>query len=151
MNIKELIESCKDKFTGKCIDEEQAQKLREKFSGVDYVEDWIKLQEGLNLIYQVFELPPEKDQSGFGTNMEVLNGDEQIQEAFDFYPGIAAVKNGYLPFANCLNGSGDPYFINYNSDSFNIYRIPHHAVLEDNTIDEKEIELIISFEDLLKS
>ena len=48
------------------------------------------------------------------------------EEARELYPGIEAVKNGYLPIGTCMVGSGDPYFLKV-ADGKNppVVRIPH--------------------------
>ena len=77
-----------------------------------------------------------------------MTSEDKIDEAFNFYPGIAAVKNGYIPFATCLFGSGDPYFVNEDSNKINIYRITHDSVMENDEIDEKKIEFVVDLESL---
>ena len=148
-SVKELIEEFGGKFKGGKLDDRQSQKLRSKFADIDYFDSWLALMQGIDLINLNFELNAETDISDFGADFEIMNPQDQMEEAYDFYPGIAAIKSGYIPFGICLSGSGDPYFINYKSDEFIVYRIPHDAVLENDKLDENKIEKVISIESLL--
>lgn len=148
-NVDELITVFSSKFNGGSIDEIQAKKLRERFSSISYFDNLIKLLQGINLVNLEFELGPNMDMSGVGANMEIMSPSDQIEEAFEFYPGIAAIKKEFIPFATCLSGSGDPYFVNIKSDEIFIFRIPHNSVLENDKIDENKIEIVISIEALL--
>src|SRR4051794_24497797 len=55
-------------------------------------------------------LDEEHDESEMGAELRIMNADEILSEATETYPGIVAVPRGYIPFAICLQGSGDPYF-----------------------------------------
>ena len=59
-------------------------------------------------------IPEDADQSKLGAELRILDEDGIRSEAEDVYPGIAVVKDGFLPVGSCLEGSGDPYFINVN-------------------------------------
>lgn len=111
--------------------------------------DWlIDLQNNYSLIGQSFSLIEEMDASGFGVEMQWMTIGEQLEEIRDLYPGKIAFKYNYFPIGKCLEGSGDPYFISSKDGELKIYRIPHDIVLNEE-LDEKEIEYICFFEDLL--
>lgn len=48
-----------------------------------------------------------------------------IQESTEFEPGISVLKDGYLYIASCSHGSGDPIFINVNTEEPKVFRIYH--------------------------
>jgi hypothetical protein len=58
-----------------------------------------------------------------------------IEECFDAFPGIAAVKEGLVPLGHCLRGSGDPYFVPADSrDDAPLIKIYHDAVGRDGRL-----------------
>jgi hypothetical protein len=90
----------------------------------------------------------DDDESGMGAEMRIMDDSEVLSEAFETYPGLVAVPLGYMPFAICLEGSGDPYFIRSSDGA--VVRIPHDAVDEDE-LDESSIELVApSLDDLFE-
>ena len=86
-----------------------------------------------------FSVPPEADASGLGVEMRWMGPDEMLSEAVDAYPGIVAVRAGYVPVGDCLEGSGDPYF--YRGSDGAIVRVPHDAATDD-VLDTTRIELV---------
>src|SRR5262249_24235048 len=46
-------------------------------------------------------------------------------EAMEAHPGISALKLGYIPVAQCLLGSGNPFFVRFDSDDPAIVQILH--------------------------
>jgi hypothetical protein len=55
-------------------------------------------------------LDEDADESGLGVEMRGMSADEILDEATEAYPGIAAVRVGYVPIGSCPTGSGDPGF-----------------------------------------
>jgi hypothetical protein len=116
-----------------------------------------ELPEGLisalrtDVISKHFNVSEEEDQSGFGADMEWMTPQEQVEEATEYYPGMAAIKNRYFPIGKCMMGSGNPYFVKEAEDgTVNVYRIPHEAIDEDDKLDESQVELVCTLSDLLK-
>ena len=89
-------------------------------------------------------LTENEDESGVGVDLCIFTEEQSIDEATNFWPGIAVVPDGYIPVANCLIGSGDPYFINV-SDGPNgrLYRVYHDAVSESGYQAEKAIVVVL--------
>jgi len=76
-----------------------------------------------------FEVSQDDDLSGLGVDLKIMNIEQCISEATECYPGIAAVKEGYVPVAMCLTGSGDYYYIRTSEgENGSLYRIYHDAV-----------------------
>jgi ribonuclease I len=100
------------------------------------------------IIENEFRLSEEDDASGLGVEMQWMTADEQLEEAFNFYPGIAALKKQYIPIGKCLQGSGDPYFTKEVNNILEVYRIPHESVF-DGEIDESQIEYVCHLNELI--
>ena len=96
-SVDTLIVEFKGKFKGANIDDIEAQKLRLKFGHIDNYDSFLKLTQGINMVSLEFDLSSKYDKSGIGANMEIMKPQDQIDESFDFYPGIAAIKKGYIP------------------------------------------------------
>lgn len=100
----------------------------------------------LPLVGVSLRLSKKADRSGLGGGLEWMTGEGMAKEATDFYPGIAARRIGYVPVADCMFASGDPYF--YRTSDGAVVRIPHDAVRwaqDDPTkewIDESAVELV---------
>ena len=93
----------------------------------------------------MFSLDDESDLSEIGVELKWMTAEQMVDEVNNFYPGIVAIKKGYLPFGVCLEGSGDPYFLRIGKghDDTPVVRIPHDAVA-DEEIDESSIEVVTS-------
>ncbi|HEY6560415.1 MAG TPA: hypothetical protein VI072_24190 [Polyangiaceae bacterium] len=100
---------------------------------------WLDLLQNYPIVGIEVSLSEDDDESGMGAEMRIMDDTEVLSEAFETYPGLVAVPMGYVPFAICLEGSGDPYFIRSSDGA--VVRIPHDAVDEDE-LDESSIELI---------
>ena len=128
-----------NKKLGRKLLSKEASELRKIFNLNIFPEELIKLLKKYEIISQRFSILPEKDPTGIGVEMEWMTPEDQIEEALEFQPGISALSEMYLPIGNCLVGSGDPYFLKLTEGSFNIYRIPHDAINnEELKIDEVE-------------
>ena len=90
------------------------------------------------------------DQTGIGADLTIFTEAESIDEAENFYPGIAVSPDGYVPVAGCLDGSGDPYFIKV-SDGPNgaLYRVYHDEVREDGSRTDDAIAVVLQNYELL--
>lgn len=140
MNLVELLSSAK--LTGGAFSRADSDRLRRALG--DLVPDWFcELCERKNLSGMEFSLAEERDLSSFGVELRWLGADDLLMEATELYPGIVAKSKGYFPFGACLEGSGDPYFLdaNPNEEAARVVRIPHDAVIGNN-LDEKRIEVV---------
>lgn len=81
------------------------------------------------LVGRCITIPQEADAAGLGGDLQIYTDEQSREEAEDFYPGIAVASDGFVPVAQCLDGSGDPYFINVrDGEGGPLYRIYHDAV-----------------------
>src|SRR5688500_4058060 len=100
---------------------------------------WLDLLQNYPIVGIELSLSEDDAESGMGAEMRIMDDSEVLSEAFETYPGRVAVPLGYVPFAICLEGSGDPYFIRSSDGA--VVRIPHDAVEEDE-LEESSIEVI---------
>ncbi len=108
-----------------------------------------------SLAGQSCKIPEEFDLSELdGGDLNIFDESEILNEANEFYPGLAVKKDGYIPVANCLQGSGDPYFINVNDGANGcLYRIYHDAeMIDDNSynLDDAVNIVLNNYTELLK-
>ena len=76
-----------------------------------------------------FEVPEDEDLSELGADLKIMSIEQCISEATECYPEIVALKEGYVPVAMCLAGSGDYYYIKTTEGKHgSLYRIYHDAV-----------------------
>jgi hypothetical protein len=87
-----------------------------------------------------FKLAADLDESGVGVDMQWMDAAEMITEATEAYPGIDALKLGYVPVGECRLGSGNPYFVRTDGA---LVRIPHEAAVG-SSLDEAQVELVAS-------
>lgn len=133
-----------DSLTGAPITCDELEQLRSSFGGL--APEWLlKLYSERNLLGTTFSLDDESDLSEMGVELKWMTVEQMVDEATNFYPGITAIKKGYLPFGLCLEGSGDPYFLKIGKghDDTPVVRIPHDT-LADGEIDESSIEFVAS-------
>jgi len=117
-------------------------------------EYWKEFLKTNSLIGQCCEIPEELDLSELGGDFKIYGENEILNEANDFYPGLAVKKDGFIPVASCLQGSGDPYFININ-DGINgsLYRIYHDGqMIDEHTYNLNDAVNVVlkNYSDLLK-
>lgn len=113
---------------------------------------WIKFILNNGLAGATVEIPEELDQSGLGIELGFLTLEQSIDEATNFWPGIAVAKDGYIPVGSCLCGSGDYYYIRATDEAAGpLYRIYHDAVDEEGYDPNEAIAVVLrSYEDLLR-
>lgn len=99
-----------------------------------------------------FEVSEEDDLSELGADLRIMSIEQCVSEARECYPGIVAIKDGYIPVAMCLEGSGDYYYIQVTEgESGSLYRIYHDAV-NGEKIESKGIEKVLNnYVSLLKN
>lgn len=129
-------------LTGIPLMPDERQKLLNSFG--ELVPAWfLELCAERNLAGSTFSLDDENDLSKLGVELKWMTAGQIIDEATNAYPGIAAIRKGYLPFGICLEGTGDPYFlkIGKSHDDTSVVRIPHDAAV-DGEIDESGVEVV---------
>ena len=144
------LERVKDSLRGRTMTDEEVLLVREQFEKAVFPDALIDILGRYNIIDHQFSLTEEQDLSGFGVEMRWLTPKSQIEEAYDYYPGILAIKEKYLPIGSCLLGSGDPYFLKMEENEWDIVRIPHDSVNEDE-LDYDSLEIIGTMSSLLAS
>ena len=113
---------------------------------------WIDFLKANDLRGKNCRLSECEDESGVGADLRIFTDEESIDEATNFWPGIAVAADGYVPVASCLTGSGDPYFIKASEGSGGrLYRVYHDAVGESGYNADEAIALVLhSYELLLR-
>jgi hypothetical protein len=126
----------------------QKQSLIKGFMFRDF---WVRFVSDNGLVGATVEVPEEHDQSGLGVELKFLTSEQSIDEATNFWPGLAVAKDGYIPVGSCLCGSGDYYYIRAAEGATGpLYRIYHDAVDEDGYDPDKAIALVLrKYEELL--
>jgi hypothetical protein len=91
------------------------------------------------------------DLSTLGAAMQFLTEAQSIDERTNCWPGIGVAKDGYVPVASCLTGSGDYYYINANDGPNGpLYRVYHDAVGAEGYNAEHAIDKVLDrYEELL--
>jgi len=112
---------------------------------------WVNFLKENDLRGATVELSKELDVSGLGVDLLFLTADQSIDEATNFWPGLGVSKDGYVPIASCLYGSGDYYYIRSNDGQAGpLYRIYHDAVDDKGYKPDDAIAVVLqSYEDLL--
>lgn len=116
---------------------------------------WKYFIEENDLAGKDFTIPESVDLSELdGGSLKIFNESEILNEANDFYPGLAVKQFGFIPVAGCLYGSGDPYFININDRKNGpLYRVYHDAEMDEEDIYDMEeaINIVLNnYTELLK-
>jgi hypothetical protein len=114
-------------LSGRQITAEERRELEQEFSA-DLDVGWLlDLMTEFPLAGTTFTLD-ETNPSEIAVDMKWMAPADIREEGRELYPGLDAVKNGYLPIGICLIGSGDPYFLKV-GDGKNppVVRIPHDS------------------------
>jgi len=113
---------------------------------------WIEFLNNNNLRNIEIEIPDEMDLSELdGGGLKIFDEEGIFEESTKFYPGIAVKNDGYLPIASCLQGSGDPYFINCSEGpAGRLYRIYHDEVSDEGYTKEAVNIVLSNYEKLLE-
>jgi hypothetical protein len=126
---------------GRLLSHEDAAAIRGELGGA--VPDWLlEAMQSHALVGVSLVLAEDEDASGLGAEMRWFDAAGMISEARDAQPGRAALPLGYVPIAECLIGSGDPYFIKTAADpeQSQVVRIPHDAVRPNGELEETAVE-----------
>ena len=133
-------------LSGKKASQEELDSIGERFKFIDWITDYQDLLKTVNIIGASFELSEISDQSGMGVDMEWMAPADQIDEAFNFYPGLLVVEKGFIPVGSCLKGSGDPYFLRVEDKQWMIYRVLHDF----DSFSQKMVEFVSTLDVLLE-
>ena len=113
-------------------------------------EYWSKFVDKHQLTGKDFKIDEDDDLSELGADLQIMTKEQSIDEATNFYPGITVLKQGYVPVAMCLTGSGDYYYINKNDGSAgSLYRIYHDSVTESEIYEGAIDKVLENYEQLL--
>lgn len=108
---------------GRLLSADEARLLREHFR--DRVPEWyIQLLSEVPLIECRFRVPWD---DGYFAYVMWLDAANMISEDQDVYPGILARTAGFVPVGGSAVGSGDPYFIKFDSDDPPLWNIYHDS------------------------
>lgn len=147
-NLKNKIEIVLDKIEmglgGRKATSQEIEALSVRIANGIFPQWYAEVLMNYPLIDSCFHLDESDDVSELGVSLKVLSPEGILSESFECYPGIAASSLGYLPFGSCLEGSGDPYFLDLtdpNSVNPRLVRIPHESVIEE-VLDERQIEVV---------
>jgi hypothetical protein len=149
-DLLEILERSKDKLLGRVALNTDITLLRDRFSGFSILKDVQDIVRNYPIIGQKFKLSQAEDHSGMGMQMKWLTPAQQVEEAFDFYPGMIVVKYDYLPIGECLAGSGDPYFLKADYNVWNVYRVLHDTAVN-NIYSNDMVEYVTSLNSLMEA
>lgn len=113
---------------------------------------WRTFVEQHHLVGREISVPDDRDVSGVGAEIEILDESGIQFEQTGLYPGIAVAAAGYIPVGSCSIGSGDPYFINvHDGEGGPLYRIYHDEVVDEHYDSEAAVAVVLKdYRELLK-
>lgn len=112
---------------GTCATEEDVSFLKSRLPP-NLTPDWlVSLLKDYRLGGVCFSLGAEHDKSGLAAHLFWFTPRQVVSESFDVEPGISILSSGFLPVGGCLEGSGDPYFLDLREVSPDppLVRVPH--------------------------
>lgn len=145
--VRDELANIASSLYGQKLSDTEEKMLRDKLPG-KLVPPWLlEMLKEFPLAGVSFSMPKEEDESHMGVDLKWMIPSHVIDEALSTYPGLSVLSQGYLPIGSCLEGSGDPYFLDLRegSDDPAIVRIPHDSVPSDSQpYPEDDIELVCS-------
>lgn len=142
-----ILNHVRSDLVGRTISDEEQGMLLSKFTYDLFPPYLIEILKNYKIVGQNFSISEDGNPSEIQVEMRWLTPTEQISEAFDCYPGLLVINEGYLPIGMCLMGSGDPYFLKKTDKKDLLVRVPHDAV-ENGVFDYDSIEFICEFIEL---
>ena len=145
MSIEHEIAKVDHLLDGDKITSEELLELQRQMSK-KMIPDWLGvLLVNYPLTGSSFEFNENDDVSGLGGAMVWLSPKQIVSEALEAYPGILVLKQGYLPIGDCLEGSGDYYYLKLTDDCNDpaLVRVPHESAVYD-PYPEEDIELVFN-------
>jgi len=130
--IKRSIESNQQ---GKRLDVEQIALIQESMEMK--LPDWYAaMMLNHDLIDIEFEYLECEDE-GMKSSISISNFNTIQSETNEAYPGLDIKSMGYINFGTCLEGSGNPIFINLKENhNPSVVRLYHDGIIKDGIIDE---------------
>ena len=129
---KRAIES---KQKGKRLDVEQIN-LIQKSMGMELPSWYIEMMLNYSLVNVAFEYL-EYEEEDITSDISISDYNTILSEIDEAYPGLEVKSMGYINFGICLQGSGDPIFINLKENNNpSVIRIFHDGIIENGRIDE---------------
>ena len=143
MTARSILESRQGELTGGVLTSPEREHLQHRVPSLASEFGWLlDLMSEFRISGTTFELDEDDDASGFGVELKWMNAEEMADEAINAYPGKAIQSMGYLPVGICLMGSGDPYFLQPQTDGDpTLVRVPHDAVV-DEQVQASSIEVV---------
>jgi hypothetical protein len=140
-DVCDVLERRKSEWAGRKLSGEETKSLRSDI-GPAAKEEWLELLQEYPLVGTDLALTRQQDRNGRGVQAKVM-GPKSIRQEAEGYPGKLAVKMGLLPFAWCLEGSGDPYFLRFDAE-WQVVRVLHDACdVKRGVIDPKGVERVL--------
>lgn len=142
MQLENVLNIISDKLEGRLISQDENDLLVKALDKNILPQWYLNLLMKFRLVGTEFSLSEEKDISEMGVELKWLTPEQTINEAKETYPGILACKNGYLPVGMCLEGSGDPYFLEIvGNNNPKLVRIIHDSCTDDD-FTSCEVEIV---------
>jgi len=145
MSVESSLRQIEGLLYGKKISSVEASNLVEKLPDGLPLAGFLTFSQNFPLIGVSFSLAEEEDESGLGADLIWLSPEKILDEALNYYPGIAVITTGYLPVGSCLLGSGDPYFlqlIGTDAEDPALVRVPHEFARENESYPIEGIEVV---------
>jgi hypothetical protein len=121
-----------------------------------FPEYWKEFVNKNNLEWAEIEFPwPDEDgadgEDDLNVIVEILDDKTAEREAYELWPGIGILKDGYIPVGGCGIGSGDPFCINKNDGKNGpLYLVDHERVGLDGYDKDDAISVMLNnYEELL--
>jgi hypothetical protein len=138
---------------GRTATNEEIELLKERFG--DKIPSWYyHLISELPLIHmeigwQAYESDDDYDGIEY---VEIHEPKHMIEESFEYYPGIPISAKGYVCIGGDPAGSGDPYFVNFDTDNPPVYQIYHDSGDEaDEILKNGKVKVANSLTELFKN
>jgi hypothetical protein len=135
MSLSDVLSNKIAHLNGRVISNDEEQDLVQKFPQLQLA--WL-----IDIMLDFPMVGCEFSLSDPSVSMKWMTPQEMIDEATEFYPGIAAIRAGFFPIGQCLMGSGDPYFIQTGTINSKLFSIPHDSVDDNDCIVQHKIEII---------
>jgi hypothetical protein len=123
---------------GRKLTTKESKELQQKIVGIP--DGLLVFMKTYPVVDATFRLPEKSDLSGVGVRMKWLSPEGMVDEALEFYPGIAAIPAGCFPIGECVVGSGNPYF--YRTSDGAVVRILHASGGDPDTLSESQVEVV---------
>ena len=116
-----------------------------KSMNIELPEWYKKLMHESSIVDIEFDYSEYEDAEGYESSIAISDFEIIMSETNDAYPGCAIKELGYVNFGDCLQGSGDPIFINLKEENPKVVRIFHDGgLLENGKFDEDSGNILAS-------